>query len=104
MEEGNLTNPHGNPGKDKLLRTALLMELKSKGEDMPELRQIARNCIDLALKSEAWAVKEIADRLDGKPAPTVTAETSEKRSEFDWTDDELLALLNERRASRERAA
>ena len=34
----------------------------------------------------------------------VTAEVSEKHSELDWTDDELVALLNERRESREGAA
>jgi Family of unknown function (DUF5681) len=56
-KKGTSGNPRGNPGKDKLLRTALIMELKSKGQDMPELRQIARNCIDLALGGEPWAVK-----------------------------------------------
>ena len=44
--KGTSGNPRGNPGKDKLLRTALLMELKSKGQDMPELRKIARRVVD----------------------------------------------------------
>jgi len=49
-KKGTSGNPNGNPGKDKLLRTALLMELKSKGEDMPELRKIARGVVDCAVK------------------------------------------------------
>ena len=73
-KKGASGNPKGNPGKDKLFRTALLMELKSKGQDMPELRQIARKCIDLALGGEPWAVKEIADRLDGKASVVVADE------------------------------
>ena len=94
-KKGTSGNPRGNPGKDKLLRAAMLMELKCKGEDMPELRQIARKCIDLALVGQSWAVKEIWDRLDGKPAQTVTDEINEKRSVLDWTTEELVAFLNE---------
>ena len=42
--------------------------------------------------------KEIWDRLDGKPHHTVEASIDDKRSALDWTTDELLAFLNERRA------
>jgi hypothetical protein len=74
-------------------------KLKSAGEDLPELRQIARRVIDCALNDEqnwSWAVKEIWDRLDGKPQQTVEATTvNEKRSALDWTTDELVAWLNE---------
>jgi hypothetical protein len=38
------------------------------------------------------------DRLDGKPHQTVEASIDDKRSALDWTTDELLAFLNERRA------
>jgi len=94
-KKGTSGNPNGNPGKDKLFRTALLMELKSKGQGMPELRQIARKCIDRALEGESWAVKQIWDRLDGKPAQSITTEINEKRSALDWTTEELVAFLNE---------
>jgi hypothetical protein len=83
------------------MRQALMMELKSAGEDLPQLRQIARRVIDCALNDEenwSWAVKEIWDRLDGKPHHTVEASIDDKRSALDWTTDELLAFLNERRA------
>jgi hypothetical protein len=83
---------------EKLMRQALMMELKSAGEDLPELRQIARRVIDCALNYEenwSWAVKEIWDRLDGKPHQPVEASIDEKRSALDWTTAELVAFLNE---------
>jgi hypothetical protein len=76
-KKGQSGKPKGvGVGKEKLMRQALMMELKSAGEDLPELRQIARRVIDCALNDEenwSWAVKEIWDRLDGKPHQTVEA-------------------------------
>jgi hypothetical protein len=69
LEKRSISDPNGiGVGKEKLMRQALMMELKSAGEDLPELRQIARRVIDCALNDEenwSWAVKEIWDRLDG---------------------------------------
>ena len=90
-KKGTSGNRKGNPGKDKFFRTALLMELKSKGQDMPELRRIARTCIDLALGGEPWAVKEIGDQLDGKASVVVMDEKEVRRAE-DLSDDELAAI------------
>jgi len=60
-KKGQSGNPKGvGVGKEKLMRQALMMELKSAGEDLPELRQIARRVIDCALNDEenwSWAVK-----------------------------------------------
>ena len=83
------------------MRQALMMELKSAGEDLPELRQIARRVIDCALNDDenwSWAVKEIWDRLDGKPQQIVEASIEDKRSALDWTTDELVDFLRERHA------
>src|SRR5262245_16901732 len=88
-KKGTSGNPNGNPGKDKLFRTSLIMELKTRGQDMPELRRIARKCIDLAIGGESWAVKEICDRLDGKAphsSPDIAEEDSRPAAEL--TDDE----------------
>ena len=94
-KKGTSGNPNGNPGKDKLLRTALRMELKSKGEDMPELRKIARRVVDCAVKGKEnwiWAAKEIWDRLDGKATVSVT-EDREIRPALELSDDELDAII-----------
>ena len=58
-------NPGGRP-KEKPFREALLMELKSAGEDHKTLRRIARAVISKAEDGDIQAIKEIADRLDGK--------------------------------------
>jgi len=42
-----------------------------KGGPGVRLRKIADNLVKQAQKGEAWAIKEVADRLDGKPAHTV---------------------------------
>jgi hypothetical protein len=95
-KKGQSGNPQGiGIGKEKLMRQALMMELKSAGEDLPELRQIARRVIDCALHDEenwSWAVKEVWDRLDGKPQQPVEPIIAEKRSALDWSTDELVAF------------
>ena len=52
--------------KEKPCRDALIMVLKESGEDFPTLRKIMRKVEELALAGEAWAIKEIWDRTDGK--------------------------------------
>jgi hypothetical protein len=61
----------GRSKREKLFETALMMELKAAGEDMPALRRIARNLIAMASEEERSgstlpAIKEFADRIDGK--------------------------------------
>ena len=60
----------GNPGgkrQEKLFATALRMELKSVGDDQKRLRAIARKLLDEAEGGNLSAIREVADRLDGKP-------------------------------------
>ena len=48
------------------------MELKAvEADDQRGLRKIARNLIESAEKGDLPAIKEIADRLDGKPAQAI---------------------------------
>lgn len=41
-------------------------------DDGKRLRAAAEKLLDLASEGEAWAVKELRDTLDGKPAQSVT--------------------------------
>ena len=43
------------------------MELAAAGEDMKELREIARMHLAKCKEGDLQAIKELADRLDGKP-------------------------------------
>lgn len=47
------------------------MELAAVGADQKALRAIARKLIAQAESGDMQAVKEIADRMDGKPAQSV---------------------------------
>lgn len=47
------------------------MELAALGEDSKALRGIARSLIAAASEGKMDAIKEIGDRMDGKPAQAI---------------------------------
>ena len=66
--------PLGAQNKDKPFRDALRLELAALGEEDPKaLRGLAKRLLDLASTGEQSlaAIKEVADRLDGKPAQAI---------------------------------
>ncbi len=62
---GNDNALKGKPWRDALNR-ALAQD------DEGRLRKAAESLLTLASEGEAWAVKELADRLDGKPQQDTT--------------------------------
>ena len=63
----------GQPGnqnarKGKLFYDALRVALVQ--EDRKKLRKITEKLVEAAEEGEPWAVKEIMDRMDGKPVNT----------------------------------
>lgn len=68
------------PKPDKLIRDALLIELQrdsdqiEHGKKIKRLRLVARKMVDEALDGNVVAMKEIADRIDGRPAQSVAVE------------------------------
>src|SRR5262249_51521852 len=64
----HLSRPPRGQQRDKPYREALRMELAAAGEDMKKLREIARVHIARCEAGDMQAIKELADRLDGKPA------------------------------------
>lgn len=94
--KGESGNPGGRP-KSKVFREALREEIAASGDDMSQLRKIARVLLDKAEAGDIQAVREIADRLDGKPsqeadisldalltmnAPTIDRPPAETREEW----------------------
>ena len=64
-------------------------------DDGKRLRDAAEQLLTLAAEGEAWAIRELADRLDGKPKESVNVNVSERPVE-ELSDAELLAIAAER--------
>jgi hypothetical protein len=75
-------NPRGQQ-RDKLFREALRMQLAQAGEDLKALREIADVLIGEAKAGNIQAIRELADRLDGKPVqqlePIAAASSADRR-------------------------
>lgn len=67
-------NANSGRKQEKPFRDALRMELAAAGEDGKALRKIARALIDKAGEGDMQAIKEIADRVDGKVAQAVVGD------------------------------
>ena len=83
-----------NVKSEKPFGNALRMELAAAGDSHRELRLIARNLIGLARAGEPaalQAIREIADRLDGKPKQEAEV-TLRQALASELTDDDLAAI------------
>jgi hypothetical protein len=83
-----------NVRSEKPFGNALRMELAAAGDSYRELRLIARNLIALARAGEPGAlqaIREIADRLDGKPKQEAEV-TLRQALASELTDDDLAAI------------
>ena len=91
---GTSGNPAGRPPSEKAFANLLRIALKEPGKaGVPKLRQIVDKLVKHAIDGEAWAIQQVADRLDGKPAQESMPLTVEKRHASDWTREELVAFI-----------
>jgi hypothetical protein len=67
IESNKVGAPEGNDNarKGKLFYDQLRRVLVQN--DQLKLRQVSEKLVDAAIEGEPWAVKEIIDRMDGKP-------------------------------------
>jgi hypothetical protein len=84
---------HRGQQRDKPFRDALRMEIAAAGEDLKELRRVARALLDKAALGDVGAIKEVADRLDGKVAQPVAGDDEAPAIKVEWTDDRRIAAL-----------
>ena len=64
--------PLGNDNASRGLPWRRALDRALAQDDGKKLRRAAEQLLDLAAAGEAWAVKELGDRLDGKAAQQVT--------------------------------
>ena len=69
--------PGGRPPKEKSFYNALAVALKQvngigvDGQPVTKLRAIADKLVEAAEAGESWAIREVADRIDGKPMQAI---------------------------------
>ena len=90
MPRASRGRPLGAENKDKPYREALRMEIAA-ADDFKGLRAIARAHLDKARSGDIAAIKELADRLDGKPAQESTVSINDVRDNM--TDAELRTFI-----------
>jgi hypothetical protein len=79
-------NANSGPKKEKPFRDALMMEIAEAGADRKALRVIASKLIEKAGQGDMNAIKELADRVDGKVPQAVMndEESGPFRMTFEW--------------------
>lgn len=71
-------NTNAKKGKDWQLAIRKALALHSGGEGATKgLEKIAKKLIAAAENGDAWALKELGDRIDGKPAQSMTVSGDE---------------------------
>lgn len=87
FQPGNRANPGGRP-KDKAFTDALRLAVnRADPEGKKKLYLIAERLVAEAMAGESWAIQQVADRLDGKPAQESTVTVHRVTREL--SDDEL---------------
>ena len=87
--------PIGSINTQRPFADALRMELAAAGDNLRALRAIARNLIAIASSGEPvalQAIREIADRTDGKARQTTDVTTLHNANARELSDDDLAAI------------
>lgn len=75
FQSGQSGNPGGRPKRAKLFTQSLLVALKKTDADNVEaVQRIADKLVALAESGDVQAIKEIADRVDGKPPQAIVGD------------------------------
>ena len=101
--EGWNPNPLGISGpSQKPYRDALRAEIAAAGADHKALRRVARAHLKEAGDGNIRAIKELADRLDGR-VPAESTVTSIKVDASKLSDNELAAIIQGEKEPKEKA-
>lgn len=89
FQPGESGNPNGTP-KSKPFLAALNRAIAQ--DDSKKLRAAAEKLLELAEAGEPWAIKELADRTDGKAHQSVAMENPDGTSLF----SEIVRVIREK--------
>ncbi len=90
----------GRPPKEKsfanMLRIAINEAITDEetGEKKPKLRAVAEMLVTKALEGDMAAIREVADRLDGKPQQAIEVDIPDSPSRLTDADLELIATAS----------
>jgi len=89
--------PEGNKyaAKAKIVTDAIRKAIIQ--DDSAKLRKGVDRLLDAFAEGEPWAIEQVMNRLEGKPAQSVDVAVS--KSIQDMTDDELLAIARGERTA-----
>jgi hypothetical protein len=81
-----MARPKGSENKDKPFRDALRMEIAAAQdeEDFRSLRAIARGLLKAGAAGDVPAIREIADRMDGKVTQTIGGDEESGPIQITW--------------------
>lgn len=94
----------GRPPKEKSFANMLTIALKEAdgvtldGQPNTKLRQIADKLVAKAIEGEGWAIREVADRVDGKPMQQVEVSGEFTQRLSSLTDEQLESIAAGRSA------
>ena len=91
---GQSGNPRGRL-PDKLFADQLRMVLfeEDKVTGRRKMRVIAEKLVEQAIAGEGWAIQQVADRIDGKPAQETNLNIDHKHARTDYTRDDLVEII-----------
>jgi hypothetical protein len=86
----------GRPPKEKSFANMLNIAIReATASGGTKLRAVADALIEKAIGGDVSAIREVADRIDGKVAQAIVGELSVVRRASEMTDDELAAIAAE---------
>ena len=80
-----------------LARGVDIIDLGIGDPDIPTPSAVVEKLVECAIEGEGWAVMQVADRLDGKPAQESTLNVNDKRERTDWNISDMVRALREHR-------
>jgi hypothetical protein len=77
--KGQSGNPAGRGVGEKPFRNALLAALKRADGNVEKIQRVTDKLVANAIDGDTTAIREIADRLDGKPAQAIDVSGDDRR-------------------------